>query len=99
MMANPELRTPTGERLPTPDMWIDEVGLAIQVHSRRYHAGPREWDQTVMADGRLAELGIVVITVTPARLAAAPEAVLQRVERAYLALQGRPRPQVVARPR
>lgn len=40
MMANPELRTPSGERLPTPDGWIDEVGLAIQVHSRRYHAEP-----------------------------------------------------------
>jgi hypothetical protein len=97
VVANPGLVSASGERLPTPDAWIDEVALAIQVHSRRYHAGPQEWDATVMADGRLAEHGIVVLAVTPARLAADPLAVLTRVENAYRALRGRPRPAVYVR--
>jgi hypothetical protein len=97
VVANPLLVTASGERLPTPDAWIDEVGLAIQVHSRRYHAGPQEWDTTVMVDGRLTEQGIVVLAVTPARLSTDPDGVLRRVERTYLALRGRPRPAVFVR--
>lgn len=97
---NPELRTASGERLPTPDFWIDEVGLAGQIHSRDYHARDRDWERTVSADNRLAEYGIVVVAVTPTGFRDDPAAFREQVERAYLAARahGR-RPDVQMTPR
>jgi hypothetical protein len=94
---NAEVRAPDGTRLPTPDGWIDDVALAIHVHSRRYHEAWDDWDRTVMADGVFAEYGIPVVGVTPARITRDPEGVLRRVELAYLAAARRPRPDVTAR--
>jgi len=99
-MPNPFLRLASGETLPTPDAWIDEVGLAIQLHSRTYHARDQDWDGTVMGDGELAAAGITVIGVTPNQLHRDPEAFVRRVERAYLALNQRGgRPDVLAKDR
>ncbi len=97
VVANPVLYTPDGVRLPTPDLWIDDVGLAVQVHSRRYHAGPAEWEATLLGDGRLAEQGIVVLAISPSRVAVDPAEVRSQIERAYLSLRGRRRPDVVVR--
>lgn len=97
--ANPHLAAQDGTRLPTPDCWVDAVALAIQVHSRRHHAAPDDWDATVMTDGVYAEHGIPVVGVTPNRIARDPDAVLRRIERAYLSALRRPRPDVVARRR
>jgi len=97
--ANPQLTSIDGIRLPTPDAWIDDVGLAVQVHSRSYHLRDQDWDATVTADSVFGEHGIVVLGVTPERLNADPTAVRLRVERAYQALRDRPRPEVLAQPR
>jgi hypothetical protein len=96
--ANPRLVSLSGERLPTPDIWLDDVGLAVQVHSRAYHLRDSDWEATVSGDSLLGEHGVVVLGVTPAGLATDRDAVRCRVERAYLALQGRPRPAVIATP-
>jgi hypothetical protein len=48
---NPHLFTTDGVRLPTPDGWFDDVGLAVQVHSKRYHADELDWEKTVSGDG------------------------------------------------
>jgi hypothetical protein len=82
---NPELVTFDGVRLPIPDFWIDQVGLAGQIHSRRYHARDGDWERTVSADSVFAEHGIPVIAVTPTGFRRDPAAFRQRVERAYLA--------------
>jgi hypothetical protein len=34
VMPNAVLKLSSGQILPTPDAWIDEVGLALQLHSR-----------------------------------------------------------------
>lgn len=100
VMPNPVLRLSTGELLPTPDAWLDDVGLAIQLHSRTYHAREQDWDGTVMADGELVAAGVTVIGVTPHQVRQDPEAIVRRVERAYLALRQRGgRPDIVARDR
>lgn len=82
---NPQLVSRDGHQLPTPDFWIDEVGLAGQVHSRRYHARDQDWERTVTADSVFAEHGIPVVAVTPAGFRRDPAAFRQRVEKAYLA--------------
>jgi hypothetical protein len=93
---NPSLTTSGGESLPTPDGWIDEVGLAIQVHSVLYHALSQDWEGTVVDDGVYAEHGICMIPFTPARIRDDPGWVLARIERAYTTLRERPRPVVTA---
>ncbi|MFL6204437.1 MAG: hypothetical protein ACJ739_03730, partial [Acidimicrobiales bacterium] len=97
--ANPWLARPDGSPLTTPDVWFDDVAMAVMVHSRRYHAEGERWDDTVEADSDLVAAGVVVVGVTPHRIRADPPRVLHRLERAYLAAAARPRPAVVARPR
>jgi hypothetical protein len=75
---------------------LDDVGVAVQVHSRRHHGGSLDWERTVMADGVPAEYGVTVVAVTPARIASDPGMVTRRVERVYLTAQCRPRPPVIA---
>ena len=97
---NPRLVAADGTVLPTPDFWIDEVGLAGQVHSRTHHERADDWEATVEADTALAEYGVTVVAVTPTGFWRSPAAFRQRVERAYLAARraGR-RPAVTMTPR
>lgn len=97
--ANPRLTRADGTLLTTPDVWFDEVALAVMVHSRRHHSEGELWDATVERDGDLVAEGVVVVGVTPARLRCAPADVLARVELAHAAARRRPRPAVVATPR
>ena len=82
-------------RLVTPDLWFDDVALAVMVHSKAFHAVGRDWVATVEQDGELAAHGVTVLGVTPAHLAAEPAAVLDRVTRAYAAARAARRPRTV----
>ncbi len=42
-----------GVRCLTPDAWLDDVAMAVMVHSRQFHDGPDQWDETVSRDGEL----------------------------------------------
>lgn len=97
--ANPLLSATDGTRLPTPDGWLDDVGLAIQVHSVLYHAMSDDWEGTVIDDGIYAEHGICLVPFTPRRIREDPLWVRERIERAYLSLVGRGRPDVLAEQR
>ena len=98
--ANPALHDPLGRRLTTPDLWFDDVALAVMVHSRVHHSGVLDWEATVAADEDLRAAGIEVVAVTPASIAAEPERVLARVGAAYERAARRPRPVgVLALPR
>jgi hypothetical protein len=96
---NPELRTVSGVRLPTPDAWFDDVGLAIQVHSAAHHAAGPDWDRTVRADSALAEAGILRVSVTPHEIATIPRDVLARIEATHASLSPSARPPVRMTPR
>jgi hypothetical protein len=98
MWANPRLTGADGTRLPTPDGWFDDVAVAVQVHSKRYHAGALDWEATVAGDGVLAEHGIMIVAVTPRQIATQPELVVARTERVYEQARRRPRPDVIAVP-
>lgn len=82
-MANPILTGPDGETLTSPDLWFDDVGLAVMVQSRRFHADGLDWEATVEQGSDLSTMRIVVIGVTPTALARDPEAQLRRIERAH----------------
>jgi hypothetical protein len=79
------LSTPDGDLPPTPAFWIDDVGVAGQVHSRQYRARDADWEGTVAADSVFAEHGITVIAVTPAGFKRDPQAFRAKVERVYVA--------------
>jgi hypothetical protein len=93
---NPYLEAEDGTPLISPDLWFDDVGLAVMVHSRAHHLRDRDWEGTVESDGRLAEHGILVIGFTPSSVSRRPQEVVARIERAYLSAQraGPSRPSV-----
>lgn len=98
-MANPALTTADGRALLTPDVWFDDVGLAVMVHSHLHHSQGQDWVETVERDGDLTRVGVVVAGVTPTGLRQDPSGTLRRLEDTYVAAQGRSRPDVVAIPK
>jgi hypothetical protein len=97
---NPVLVAGDGTRLPSPDFWLDDVGLAGQVHSRAYHLRDEQWEGTVEGDTLLGEYGIPVLAVTPTGFRRDPAGFRARVERAYLGLlRSGARPDVRMSPR
>ncbi len=98
--ANPTLTDLAGRRLTTPDLWLDDVGMAVMVHSREFHAGELDWEATVGADDDLSAARVVVIGVTPEALNRDPAAVLRKIEGAYeRARSSGVRASVIATPR
>ena len=55
VFPNPVLIARDGTVLPSPDFWLDDVGLAGQVHSRQYHLRDEQWEVTVERDTLLGE--------------------------------------------
>lgn len=98
---NPQLSTSDGAPLISPDLWFDDAGLAVMVHSRAHHARDAQWESTVARDGELTAHGVLVLAFTPSTIAATPATVLRRIEQAYTAALsgGRRRPPVVMVPR
>ena len=82
-MANPLLKGPAGEELTSPDVWFDDVGMAVLVQSRAFHSDGLDWDTTVEVGADLSAVRVVVVGVTPAALARDPAAQLARIERAH----------------
>jgi hypothetical protein len=82
--ANPEVRDAAGRRLTTPDAWLDDVALAVMVHSKQFHAGELDWEATVEHDSDLQTARVVVLGVTPTSISQRPERTLERIETAYL---------------
>ena len=98
--ANPVLVDTNGRRVTTPDVWFDDVALAVMVHSRTFHAGVLDWGATVVADEDLEGAGAVVIAVTPYAVTDDPRGTLRRVEAAYERAKRWPRERtIVAQPR
>jgi hypothetical protein len=84
ILWNPVLETLDGTRLPTPDGWIPEAALALEIDSREYHLDPEGWERTLRRHNTLAEVGAMVLHFTPTE-ARRPRRILRITERAYLA--------------
>jgi hypothetical protein len=84
LLWNPRLFGPDGQRLPTPDGWIPDVGIALEVDSREFHSILDGWEQTLSRSNRLSEYEVRVIHLTPREIRQEPRRVLREVEQAFL---------------
>jgi hypothetical protein len=83
VLWNPKLVAGDGALLPSPDGWIDDVGIALEVDSREYHLGPEQWQQTMRRHNTLAAYGVVVLHFTPSEIRSRPSHVRRLIERTY----------------
>ena len=96
---NPRLSTPGGVLIGVPDGYLPAAAVAIQVHSRAFHAGVDEhgrdrWSATVEADARYTRHGILVVAVTPITLRYEPDRFLSTLVDVVAAQGARPLPDV-----
>lgn len=98
-LPNPRLVDAVGRVLISPDLWLDDVAMAVMVHSRQYHSDGEQFVRTIERDGDLVAAGVVVVGVTPTSVRTDPVGVLRRIEQTYAVAQRRPRPDVRATPR
>jgi very-short-patch-repair endonuclease len=76
---NPKM--PNG--LPTPDGYIEEARLALEVDSREFHLTPDGWERTLDHHNKLAAAGILVLHFTPKQIREEPGRVRRQIEDAY----------------
>lgn len=79
---NPRLEALDGTPLPSPDGWIDEVGIALEVDSREYHLSPEDWQRTMRRHNLLGSYGALVLHFTPSEIRRRGRSVRGTVERA-----------------
>ena len=75
---------PDGQRLPTPDGWIPETGVAVEVDSREFHITPREWERTMDRHAELTSYGAAVLHFPPSKIRRDMAGVRRLVERTHL---------------
>ena len=91
---NVRLVTAEGRFIAVADAWLDDVGLAIEVDSRAYHATGEGYERTIHRNARYAAAGVPVLPVLPVDLQRRPVAVLRTIESARQRAQQRGRPDV-----
>ena len=92
---NAVILTSTGQHIGTPDAWLDDVGLAIEVDSIAHHTSPTDFARTLARNARYAAAGVPVLGVLPSDLIVRPAGVLHDVVAARTAAGERVRPPVV----
>jgi hypothetical protein len=80
--------------LAVPDCWWPDAGVAAEVDSREWHLSPRDWENTLARQARMAAAGIIVLHFQPSRIYAERKEVIAEIRGALAAGQGRPLPQV-----
>lgn len=99
LVTNCELWTVDGEFVGLPDGYIEEAGVAIQVHSRQYHQGIDDrggdrWADTVERDTGYVAAGVRVVPVTPWTLYTKPRRFLNQLDKVVRLGLASPRPAV-----
>ena len=80
--------------LAVPDCWWPDAGVAAEVDSRAWHLSPREWENTLARQARMAAAGIIVLHFPPSRIYTERKEVIAEIRSALAAGRGRPLPQV-----
>ncbi|GAA4806781.1 hypothetical protein GCM10023200_50500 [Actinomycetospora chlora] len=98
MVWNPRLVLEDGTWLADPDGWMDDVGLAWEIHSFRHHADPAAFDATMRRHARMTGREVHVVAHTPRQLRDDRATVRADLLAAYAVAARRPRPAVRALP-
>ncbi|WP_422734802.1 hypothetical protein ACN26Y_14355 [Micromonospora sp. WMMD558] len=88
ILWNPRLWAADGARLPTPDGYLRDGAVALEVDSREYHISPDDWTRTLDRHNELSRQGVLVIHFTPAQIQREPGRVRRMVEDACSARHG-----------
>ncbi|MGN9809025.1 type IV toxin-antitoxin system AbiEi family antitoxin domain-containing protein [Micromonospora sp. BQ11] len=88
ILWNPRLRTGEGGVLPTPDGYLADAAVALEVDSQEYHFSPADWARTLDRHNELSRHGILVLHFTPAQLRRDPVRIRRMVEDAYASRPG-----------
>jgi hypothetical protein len=95
---NPTVTTAQGQPLPTPDGWIPNAGIALEVDSREHHFSDEDWARTLHRHNVLARQGVLVLHFTPREIREDANRVLRMIEQTYLGrLAGNPTVDVLVR--
>ena len=92
------LSTVNGEYIGQPDAWLDDIAVAVETDSERYHSSGDGWIRTLRRQERYSRHGVVCVSVIPAELAAGTDETERRILAAVAAAAARPRPPVRALP-
>jgi hypothetical protein len=95
VLYNAVLVTADGTYVATPDAWLDDVGLALEVDSVEHHSTPDGFGRTVRRNARYAAAGVPVVSILPTDLRARPRGTVRDIEAARAAAAARGRPDVV----
>ncbi|WP_092382061.1 type IV toxin-antitoxin system AbiEi family antitoxin domain-containing protein [Micromonospora phaseoli] len=85
---NPRLRDAGGAPLPTPDAYLPDAAVALEVDSQEYHFRPGDWTRTLDRHNELSRHGILVLHFTPAQIRRDPRRIRQTVQDAYESRRG-----------
>ncbi|MFG2064611.1 hypothetical protein ACGFIK_24690 [Micromonospora sp. NPDC048871] len=85
---NPRLLDLNGALLPTPDGYLADAAVALEVDSQEYHFRPADWTRTLDRHNELSRLGVLVLHFTPAQIRREPRRVRRTVEDAYDSRRG-----------
>lgn len=77
-----------------PDGWLDDVAVAWEIDSPKYHFSPELHEATRARRARMQREGIVVVTHPPEQIRTDPPTVLADLRAAYTLAASRPRPPV-----
>lgn len=93
-LFNVVLVTDSGEYVAQPDVWMDDVGLALEVDSVEHHATRDGYERTIRRNARYAAAGVTPVTLLRTDIRDRPSWVVALIRRAREAAARRPRPQV-----
>ncbi len=95
---NADVHLADGSFLACPDGFVDEVALALELHSFAHHADLDAFDATMRRHAEMTAAGLVVVPATPKELRDDPQGVKRKMWAALEQARLRPRPGVVMKP-
>ena len=84
---NPRLVAPDGTRLPTPDGYLPDAAIALEVDSQEFHLAPADWRRTMDRHNELSRYGVLILHFPPSQIRREPDRVRRLVEDAHRSRQ------------
>jgi hypothetical protein len=92
---NADVHLADGSFLACPDGFVDEVALALDLHSFAHHADLEKFDATMRRHAEMTAAGLVVVPAAPKEIRDDPEGLKRKMWAALEQARLRPRPAVV----